>query len=83
VSSPNVCGFLDIVKISPLVGVLTEHLYCTFLVIFYETGTCQEVNLNPKDWTEKLEDRHDIKNEPSELLIRIAPLVGVLTEHLC
>jgi DNA-binding CsgD family transcriptional regulator len=46
-------------------------LIFTFLVIFYETGTCQEVNLNPKDWAEKLEDRHDIKNEPSELLIRI------------
>lgn len=42
-----------------------------FLVIFYETGTCQEANLNPKDWTEKLEDPHDIKNDASELLIGI------------
>jgi DNA-binding CsgD family transcriptional regulator len=29
------------------------------------------VNLNPKEWAKKLEDRHDLKNEASELLIGI------------
>lgn len=43
-------------------------LIFSFLVIFYEPATCQEVNLNPKDWAEKLEDPHDIKNEASLLL---------------
>ena len=38
-------------------------LLFTFFVIFHETGTCQNVNLNPKDWDKKLSDPKDQKNE--------------------